>query len=74
MMNAYPGYTVGLIQEELSWREVNLLIAKWEKQPPGSVKIDRIEKMISEYTGIKFKPKIQSSDQLLDTLKGLGWL
>ena len=73
-MTAYPGYTVGLIQEELSWREVDLLIAKWEKRPPGSIKIDRIEKMISEYTGIKFKARVQTDDQLLNQLKGLGWL
>jgi len=74
IMMAYPGYTVGTIQDELSWRELNLLVSKWEKTPPGSVKIDRIEMMISHYTGIKFQAKKQSSDQLLDQLKGLGWL
>jgi len=71
-MMAYPGYTVGIIQEELSWRQLDLLFAKWEKKPPGSVRIERIEKMISKQTGITFEKK--TSGNLLDQLKGLGWI
>jgi len=72
LMMAYPGYTVGIIQEELSWRQLDLLFAKWEKKPPGSVRIERIEKMISKQTGITFEKK--TSGNLLDQLKGLGWI
>ena len=59
---AYPAYTVERIEIELSWRQVRLLMEQWEKEPPVSVAIARVEKMLEAKFGFSTVPmKLQTT-------------
>lgn len=74
LMLAYPGYTVRGIENELSWREVRLLLDCWDKQPPGYLTDRKAEKVLERAYGVTFAKRQLSSDQLIAKLEGLGWL
>lgn len=75
LMLAYPGYTIQCIEDELSWRQVNELMACWQKDPPPFHTERRIMGMLEKMGGFKrlsYKPL--GGDKLEERLKGMGWL
>ena len=63
-ITAYPASTVERIETELSWRQVRLLQDQWGEQPPVSIAIARIEKMLEIRYGITRIPmKLQTTQQ-----------
>lgn len=80
MMTAYPAYTVARIDDELSWRQVGVLMKQWSKHPPAHVHLDRIERMIAAATGTKLigKPnghmpkKPETRDELVMRIMNFG--
>lgn len=74
-MLAYPAYTIDRIECELSWRQVNELIACWERDPPQFETERRIMVMIEKAGGFErmsYRPL--SGDKLEQRLKSMGWL
>lgn len=73
-MQAYPAYSIGLIEEELSWRQIREFMDCWENRPPQSIRIDRIGKMMEKKLGFRWTPAKVSDETLLAQIKGMGWL
>jgi hypothetical protein len=74
-MQAYPGYTVRGIEDELSWREVDELFRTWEREPPAFATQKKIAKMIEKWGGFKSQRIAPLGGQALeDKLNELGWL
>ena len=73
-MLAYSGYTVRGIEEELSWREVKLLLDCWDDEPPAYMVGRKTEKVLEKAHRITFQKRKVSSDELVARLEGLGWL
>lgn len=73
-MQAYPAYTVERIETELSWRMVKKLMDCWEKRTPGSLRIERIEKMLELKFNLKVVSSKPSDTDLLNNLAGMGWI
>lgn len=74
-MLAYPAYTIDRIETELSWRQVNELVACWGEDPPQFQTGRRIMDMIAKMGGFKrinFRPL--GGDKLEQRLKSMGWL
>ena len=62
MIIAYPAYTVERIETELSWRQVRLLTGQWIEDPPVSIVIARVEKMLEAKFGFSTVPmKLQTT-------------
>jgi len=75
LMLAYPGYTIQCIEDELSWRQVNELLACWVKDPPQFLTEQRIASMIEKAGGFRrmsYKPL--GGDRLEQKLQSMGWL
>lgn len=76
-LQAYPGYTVGTLQEELSWRQVEVMMDTWAENPPAFIRLQRIEAMLAKKFGFKItdpnnRPK--NDDDLKRTLRAYGWM
>ncbi|MBE3088028.1 MAG: hypothetical protein IMZ71_02780 [Chloroflexi bacterium] len=75
LMCSYPGYTVRKIEEELSVREVKALFEVTRKRQPTNVLVERIERILEQHTGIRFKNISKLDDAgLLAELKGMEWI
>lgn len=72
-MLAYPAYTVELIETGLSWRQVKGFMECWEKNPPVSIRMARVENMLAQKFGFKKSQKIKTSDDLLRSFDEIGW-
>jgi len=61
---------------ELSWRQVKLLLACWEEEPPIVNRIMRIENMLEAKFGLKSisASKPLGGDDLVNHLRGQGLL
>lgn len=74
-MVAYPGYTVRTIEEELSMREIRALLLCRKKQPTLAVLLNKVEQILEKHTGCRFQSmEPMPDDQLLNVLKGEGWI
>jgi len=73
-MQIYPAYSVKKIEDELSWREVKKLMAVSNKEIPTNVQITRIALMMGKYLGATFEQSIGGDKELINTIKGMGWL
>ena len=74
LMLAYPGYTVEGIKEELSWRQIEELMKMWQANEPSNIKLQRIEEILKRAHGIKYVPRKAKDQNLMDELRGMGWL
>ena len=78
-MGTYSAYTINRIEAELSWRQVELLLACWEKEPPIVIRIAKVENMLEKKFGFKListstTNKALSGDDTVNYLKGKGLL
>ncbi len=77
-MMVYPAYTVARIEDELSWRQVKLLVNCWKEEKPLIVMIDRLEKAllahVKHQSGIVFQSAKQTDDNLLQGLSEMGFM
>lgn len=75
LLLAYPAYTIERIEEELSWRQVRLLLECWGKEPPFFKRIARIESMLATKLGYKQTPtNSKTSTSVVNKLQGMGLL
>ncbi len=73
-MGAYPAYTIEHIETELSWREVKVLLACWDKEPPMSISIKRVENMLEKKFGFKtISTKPTNSNNLINQIEQMGF-
>ena len=71
-MQMCPAYTVRRIRDELSWRQVNLLIAQGDSQMSSWQLLTRIEKVVVKYTGARFaSSRPLTDDELLAAVQDL---
>lgn len=78
-MLAYPGYTIKKIEDELSMRQVSLMMDFWQKEPPNFQKLNRIDAILQKGLGVRLVKsggESQKADdtRLLAQVKGMGWL
>lgn len=57
-MQIYPGYTIDRIDEELSLRQVKLLLDENLKEPSLYATMREINQMLKSFLGIKETPKL----------------
>lgn len=79
IMQAYAGYTVAKIEEELSFREVDELVKSWEKSVPAFVNIRDLTMLFAGFVGADLeaarnKPKKGSFDDTIEAFKLIGAL
>lgn len=75
LMSAYPGYTVETIKSELSWRQIERLMEVWKKHDPPNTHLRRIEEILTKVHNIKIiKNPVAKDQNLINELKGMGWL
>lgn len=73
-MLAYPGYTVRLIEKELSYREIKELMKNWEEEKPISKRLERIEKILMTHTRVKILKKKDSDERVIQGLAQMGFM
>ena len=71
-----PVFVTKYRKEELSWREVEELMAEWKKNPPAFLSLHRLEQMYAKAHGYRVKEKGRrlSGDEAIEALKRQGWL
>lgn len=73
---AYPGYTIRLIEAELSRRQIEAMMAAWEEHPPVFVSMHRLQVMFGKAHGFKSRKTGDrlSGQAMVDSLISRGYL
>jgi len=73
---AYPGYTIRLIEDGLSRRQIEVMMAAWEEHPPTFVSMRRLQVMFGKAHGFKTRKSGDrlSGQAMLDSLMSRGYL
>jgi hypothetical protein len=65
-MQAYPGYTVGKIEEELSYRQLEELSKQWNRGDTASMNIKVLMQMVAGFMGVDLKRVFKPTETTID--------
>lgn len=66
IMQAYPGYTVEKIEEELSYRQVEELSKQWNQGNTSSVNMKVLMELVAGFMGVDLKRLFKPSETTID--------